>query len=203
MTISNQVNWEKVSGLVPAIVQDSNDDRILMLGYMNQESLKKTEESGRVTFYSRTRQALWTKGETSGNFLILKELALDCDYDTLLVTAEPQGPTCHLNSRSCFDVTRDKPGFGFLGKLEQVITERLLARSSSSYTAQLASEGTKRIAQKVGEEAVEVALASTEEDPSELVSESADLLFHLLLLLQKRGLTLLDVVKELQQRHAE
>ncbi len=203
MTISDQVDWEKSDGLIPAIVQDVNNGTVLMLGFMNRESLVQTEDSGRVTFFSRTRQTLWTKGETSGHFLLLEDLRLDCDHDTVLITATPKGPTCHLNTASCFDNVQDAPSFGFLGQLEQVISERLKSKPSESYTAQLASEGSKRIAQKVGEEAVEVVLASTNESTEELISESADLVFHLLLLLQHKGLGLNDVVLELQRRHAK
>ncbi|MEM7281522.1 MAG: bifunctional phosphoribosyl-AMP cyclohydrolase/phosphoribosyl-ATP diphosphatase HisIE [Pseudomonadota bacterium] len=201
MSISDKVDWEKVHGLVPAIVQDYVTGRVLMLGYMNRESLLLTETNKLVTFFSRTRQELWTKGETSGNVLNLKSLQLDCDHDTILVEAEPAGPTCHLNINSCFDDEVEQPGYGFLGKLESLIDQRIKHRPEGSYTTELLEAGTKRMAQKVGEEAVEVALAADNIDTEELVAESADLLFHLLLLLKHKSLSLTDICQELAQRH--
>lgn len=201
MTLGDSIDWEKGGGLIPAVVQDAVTGRVLMLGYMNRESLRETQRSNKVTFFSRTRQTLWTKGETSGNTLLLESIQVDCDHDTLLVFANPQGPTCHLESNSCFDDAEEQKGFGFFGKLQTIIEQRLKDNPDDSYTARLARKGTKRIAQKVGEEGVEVALAATAGDKSELVSESADLMYHLVLLLNVRGLGLEDIATELVQRH--
>ena len=195
------VDWQKTGGLVPAIVQDAVSGHTLMLGYMNQDALDKTLDTGLVTFFSRSRQALWTKGATSGNRLHLVALDSDCDNDTLLVRARRSGPVCHTGTVTCFDSRAAQTGFGFLGTLEHVISQRLSEASDDSYTARLAARGTRRIAQKVGEEGVEVALAATAGDDAELVSESADLLFHLLLLLRRRNLSLADVATELHRRH--
>lgn len=200
MSLSDKIDWEKGNGLVPAVVQHAITGRVLMLGYMNRESLIQTENNGEVTFFSRTRQTLWTKGETSGNTLLLERIEIDCDHDTLLVFANPQGPTCHLETNSCFDKTIEKHGFGFLGKLESIIQQRLKDNPKDSYTAKLAQQGVKRIAQKVGEESVEVALAATAGNESELICESADLMYHLLLLLHKKHLSIENVVTELAQR---
>ncbi|MEL7448064.1 MAG: bifunctional phosphoribosyl-AMP cyclohydrolase/phosphoribosyl-ATP diphosphatase HisIE [Pseudomonadota bacterium] len=195
------VDWQKTGGLVPAVVQDAVSGHTLMLGYMNQDALNKTLDTGLVTFFSRSRQALWTKGETSGNRLHLVDLDSDCDNDTLLVRARRTGPVCHTGTVTCFDGRAAQSGFGFLGTLEQVIAKRLNEAPDSSYTAKLAASGLRRIAQKVGEEGVEVALAATAGDDAEVVSESADLLFHLLLLLKRRNLSLADVATELHRRH--
>lgn len=199
-SISQQIDWEKVNGLVPAVIQDGHSGQVLMLGYMNAEALEKTLSEKQVTFYSRTKQRLWTKGETSGNVLKLQSIKLDCDQDTLLVTVEPVGPTCHTGTTSCFgDV--DDTDFGFLAELERVIESRHSEDPEKSYTAHLFQRGTKRMAQKVGEEGVEVALAATVKDRHELTNESADLLFHLLVLLSDAKLPLGDVVECLKQRH--
>lgn len=195
------IDWDKGNGLVPAIVQHAITGRVLMLGYMNVEALEKTQSSGLVTFYSRSRKCLWTKGETSGNKLEVKSIELDCDADTLLVTARPAGPTCHLETTSCFDRDVERPGFGFVGELERVIGDRMKQNSDESYTAQLVNAGVQRIAQKVGEEGVEVALAGMKGDREELVSESADLLYHLLVLLNQQGAGLVDVAQQLEVRH--
>ena len=203
MKISDKINWEKGHGLAPAVVQHAITGRVLMLGYMSRESLEVTEQTNKVTFYSRTRQTLWTKGETSGNTLHLHSVELDCDHDALLVQAHPAGPTCHLKTNSCFDDTSEVTGFGFLGKLEQVIDTRIEEKSESSYTAQLVAKGTQKIAQKVGEEGVEVALAATNDELDELICESADLVFHLLVLLKHKGLSLQDVSQKLSDRHGE
>ena len=195
------IDWEKGGGLVPAIVQHATTGRVLMLGYMNAEALEKTLSSRLVTFFSRSRECLWTKGETSGNTLELRDIELDCDADTVLVTAIPAGPTCHLDTPSCFDRDTEQPGFGFVGQLEGIIRDRMDEGSDESYTAQLANAGVQRVAQKVGEEGVEVALAGMKGDREELVSESADLLYHLLVLLRQQGASFADVAKQLEARH--
>jgi len=197
----DNIDWEKGGGLVPAIVQHAISGRVLMLGYMNAAALEKTTSSQRVTFYSRSRECLWTKGETSGNTLELRNIELDCDADTLLVAAIPAGPTCHLETPSCFDNGAEKPGFGFIGQLERIILDRMNEKADDSYTAQLVDAGIQRIAQKVGEEGVEVALAGVKGDREELVAESADLLYHLLVLLQQQGASFADVAQQLDSRH--
>ncbi|QIQ21952.1 bifunctional phosphoribosyl-AMP cyclohydrolase/phosphoribosyl-ATP diphosphatase HisIE [Zophobihabitans entericus] len=194
-----QIDWQKVDNLIPAIIQHAISGEVLMLGYMNQEALAETERLGRVTFYSRTKQRLWTKGESSGNYLNITDISLDCDKDTLLILAEPVGPTCHLGTSSCFGNTQSE--WGFLYQLEQLLASRKAASPESSYTAKLYASGTKRIAQKVGEEGVETALAATVHDKNELVNESADLIYHLLVLLQDQELCLKDVIAILKNRH--
>src|SRR5690606_23937002 len=189
-------------GLLPAVVQDARSGTVLMLGYMNREALRATLSEGRVTFFSRSKDRLWTKGETSGHFLNVVSVQADCDNDALLITANPQGPTCHTGAQSCFGETQtDARALSFLARLESVIAQRISERPDGSYTARLWSEGPTRIAQKVGEEGVEVALAAVTQADDRLVSESADLLFHLALLLKSRNLSLTDAVKELEQRH--
>ena len=196
---SQDVDWSK--GLIPAIIQDATTLQCLMLGYMDQDALEATVETGKATFFSRSKQRLWTKGETSGNFLIVKEISLDCDKDTLLVKVDPIGPTCHTGEHSCWG---EKPASkaAWLGALEGIIDERAKASPDESYTAKLLTKGTKRIAQKVGEEGVEAALAATVKDTEELVNESADLLFHLSVLLHDAGTDLDAVIDCLQARHA-
>lgn len=197
------LDWGKGDGLLPAIVQDSRSGKVLMLGYMNAAALKATLDSKRVTFFSRSKRRLWTKGETSGNFLALVEVAADCDNDTLLVTAEPHGPTCHTGSDSCFgdDIASDAEDLAFLARLEAVIAQRIADQPEGSYTARIWAQGPARMAQKVGEEGVEVALAAVTQTDEKLLGESADLLFHLALLLKSRNLSLRDVVGELERRH--
>jgi len=198
--------WDKGDGLLPAIVQHAGNGAVLMLGYMNRDALRATFERNRVVFYSRSRQRLWEKGETSGNTLQLQSVAADCDADTLLLTALPAGPVCHTGTETCFGDEAPATaagGLAFLDQLQQIIDARIAdATGDTSYTAQLHAAGIKRIAQKVGEEGLEVALAAAgaEEDPV-LLSESADLLFHLLVLLRERGLRLQQVVTELHSRH--
>ncbi|WP_318485948.1 bifunctional phosphoribosyl-AMP cyclohydrolase/phosphoribosyl-ATP diphosphatase HisIE [Photobacterium leiognathi] len=204
MSLLTNINWEKVAGLIPAIVQDNASGQVLMLGYMNEDALQKTLDTKQVTFWSRTKERLWTKGETSGNVLQLKSIQLDCDQDTLLVQVDPIGPTCHLNTTTCFDSDESgtqPPSLVFLHQLEQLLASRKGADPESSYTAILYARGTKRISQKVGEEGVEVALAATSGDKAELVCESADLIYHLLVLLQDQGLSMSDVTNKLQERH--
>lgn len=191
------LDWEKQGGLLPAVVQDANTGRVLMLGYMNQEALDATLDTGHVTFWSRTKERLWTKGETSGNALQLVEIQRDCDNDSLLVTARPNGPTCHLGTVSCFT---EAPG-NFLAELDAIIKERKLDRPDGSYTAKLFASGTKGIAQKVGEEGVEAALAAVAEGDEALLGEAADLLYHLIVLLRSRDLALSAAMAVLKQRH--
>jgi phosphoribosyl-AMP cyclohydrolase / phosphoribosyl-ATP pyrophosphohydrolase len=197
------LDWDKNDGMLPAIVQDARTGHVLMLAYMNREALRITLAEKRATFFSRSRNRLWTKGESSGNFLHVVAVEADCDQDTLLVLANPQGPTCHLGTRSCFgdEVQTEAAELSFLMRLESVIAQRISARPEGSYTARLWSEGPTRIAQKVGEEGVEVALAAVTQNDERLVGESADLLFHLALLLKSRNLSLAAVVRELEQRH--
>ncbi|EGR3132476.1 bifunctional phosphoribosyl-AMP cyclohydrolase/phosphoribosyl-ATP diphosphatase HisIE [Vibrio parahaemolyticus] len=201
-SLSERINWEKVDGLVPAIVQDFQSSQVLMMGYMNQDALAKTGETGQVTFFSRTKERLWTKGDTSGNVLQLVNISLDCDNDTLLVRVNPIGPTCHTGTTTCWDGdAQEESQMVWLHQLEQLLAARKSADPDSSYTASLYARGTKRISQKVGEEGVEVALAATSGDKAELVCESADLIYHLLVLLQDQGLSMNDVVNKLKERH--
>ena len=198
------LDWDKGSGLLPAIVQHARTGRVLMLGYMNNAALRETLGGGRVVFYSRSRETLWTKGETSGNFLNVVDVSTDCDSDAILVLADPIGPTCHKGTESCFadSASTDAQRLGFLALLENIIANRIADQPESSYTAKLFAKGTGRIAQKVGEEGVETALAAVTRDDEGLVSECADLLFHLLVLLKSRELDFELVVEELKARHA-
>jgi phosphoribosyl-AMP cyclohydrolase / phosphoribosyl-ATP pyrophosphohydrolase len=193
------IDWSKADGLVPAIVQDVSDGSVLMLGFMNQEAFEKTLQTGQVTFFSRTKQRLWTKGETSGHVLELKDIRLDCDADTLLIQARPQGPTCHTGSDTCWGPR--KAGIGFLETLDALIDRRYVERPADSYTTKLFERGAHRMAQKVGEEGVEVALAAKDSDDDALLGEAADLVFHLMVLLRSRGFHLSDVAKILAERH--
>jgi phosphoribosyl-ATP pyrophosphohydrolase/phosphoribosyl-AMP cyclohydrolase len=195
----NQLAWQKVDNLMPVIVQHAISGDVLMLGYMNQEALKVTLECRKVTFFSRTKQRLWTKGETSNNFLNLVDIVADCDNDTLLAMALPHGPTCHNCTTSCFAPAQSE--WGFLYELETLLKERKNASPESSYTARLYASGTKRIAQKVGEEGVETALAATVNDREELTNEAADLMYHLMVLLQDQDLDLTAIIKRLKERH--
>ncbi|CAM2961097.1 bifunctional phosphoribosyl-AMP cyclohydrolase/phosphoribosyl-ATP diphosphatase HisIE [Vibrio ordalii] len=202
VALSERIDWNKVDGLVPAIVQDFQSSQVLMMGYMNQDALQKTAQTGQVTFFSRSKQRLWTKGETSGHVLQLKNMALDCDNDTLLVKVNPIGPTCHTGTTTCWDNdAQEESQMVWLHQLEQLLAARKSADPDSSYTASLYARGTKRISQKVGEEGVEVALAAATGDKAELVCESADLIYHLLVLLQDQGLALSDVIDKLKERH--
>ena len=196
---TKQLDWQKVDNLMPVIIQHYVSGQVLMLGYMNQEALTQTQSSGKVTFYSRTKQRLWTKGETSGNFLNVVSISTDCDNDTLLILVNPIGPTCHTGTNSCFN--NNQTEWGFLYDLEQLLGARKNADPKSSYTAKLYHDGTKRIAQKVGEEGVETALAATVHDKEELKNESADLIYHLLVLLQDQNLSMQDVIAILKARH--
>lgn len=197
MTIDFTKNTD---GLLPAIIQDNETKNVLMLGYMNQEALNKTLETKKVTFFSRTKKRLWTKGEESGNFLELVTLKPDCDNDTLLIKVNPIGPTCHTGSDTCWQETNNRE-FGFLSKLESTIKERKEnANSETSYVASLFEKGINKIAQKVGEEAVEVVIEAKDQNAVLFLNESADLLFHYLILLQAKGFQLKDIVKVLQSR---
>jgi phosphoribosyl-ATP pyrophosphohydrolase/phosphoribosyl-AMP cyclohydrolase len=201
MTIDlDKLDWEKGQGLLPAVVQDDQTGQVLMLAYMNREALRKTLDTGRVTFWSRSRSTLWTKGESSGNFLDFKSVAADCDGDSLLVKAIPQGPTCHRKTVSCFAARSEDFGFAFLGRLEQLICKRKLELPPDSYTTQLFQAGLTQITKKLGEEAVEV-LVSAMQSRERSVSEAADLLYHLLVFLRERDIRLAKVVTELENRH--
>jgi phosphoribosyl-ATP pyrophosphohydrolase/phosphoribosyl-AMP cyclohydrolase len=199
-----QLDWTKGDGLLPAVVQDAHSGVVLMLGFMNREALRTTLAEKRVTFWSRTRQRLWTKGETSGNWIEADSVTMDCDRDTLLVIGRPAGPVCHTGAPDCFPGRPDTTAteLAFLDELERIVASRIADAPESSYTAKLHARGPMRIAQKVGEEGLEVALAAVGGDDGQVVGESADLVFHLLVLLKSRGLSLRDVVRELQQRHA-
>ena len=188
-------------GLVPAIIQDAVTKKVLMLGYMNQEAFNKTRETGKVTFFSRSKQRLWTKGEESGNFLHLEDIKNDCDKDTLLITANPVGPTCHTGSDTCWG-EENTSSFGFLSELERIIEQRRTsATGETSYVASLFEKGMNKIAQKVGEEAIETVIEAKDNNDELFLNESADLLFHYLILLQAKGFTLKDVEKILRDRH--
>ncbi|HET6629160.1 MAG TPA: bifunctional phosphoribosyl-AMP cyclohydrolase/phosphoribosyl-ATP diphosphatase HisIE [Woeseiaceae bacterium] len=200
----DKLDWTKAAGLIPAIVQHALTGAVLMLGYMNRDALRETLARERVVFYSRTRRRLWEKGETSGHRLDVVNVSADCDRDALLVLARPQGPTCHTGTPTCF---ADRPAvaaenLGFLARLEEVIAQRIEEKPQGSYTARLCAAGPSRIAQKIGEEGVEVALAAAAGESSRIVSESADLLYHLLLLLKSRDLSVADVVQTLASRHS-
>ncbi|MDP9008537.1 MAG: bifunctional phosphoribosyl-AMP cyclohydrolase/phosphoribosyl-ATP diphosphatase HisIE [Pseudomonadota bacterium] len=194
-----------MNGLAPAIIQDANSGAVLMMGYMNREALAATETTRRVTFWSRSKGRLWTKGESSGHVLEVRSISVDCDQDTLLVLVNPAGPACHLGTTTCWG--KDAPrslaqGIAFLGTLQQIVARRIAARPEGSYTAKLVEGGLTRIAQKVGEEGLELALAAVTQSEREVIGEAADLLFHTLLLLQVKGLSLAQVVAELESRHA-
>ena len=200
----SKLDWSKGDGLLPVVVQHARTGRVLMLGYMNEIALRETLSGGRVVFFSRSRQTLWTKGETSGHFLDVVDVSADCDADAILVLADPLGPTCHNGTESCFAQASpsDAQRLAFLPLLERIIAQRISDQPEGSYTAKLFGEGPGRIAQKIGEEGVEVALAAISRDDDELVGECADLLYHLLLLLKSRDLSLERVADELRARHA-
>ena len=195
-----ELNFSKSpDGLLPAIVQDATTKTVLMLGYMNEEALQHTQASGKVTFFSRSKQRLWTKGEESGHFLNLVSLKADCDLDTLLIKAKPQGPTCHKGTDSCWG-EENKANYGFLTELENTIAQRKAADDDDSYVASLFRKGINKIAQKVGEEAVETVIEAKDNDEALFLNESADLLFHYLILLQAKGYQLSDIVRTLEER---
>ncbi|WP_443091741.1 bifunctional phosphoribosyl-AMP cyclohydrolase/phosphoribosyl-ATP diphosphatase HisIE [Basfia succiniciproducens] len=201
--MQNKINWQKVDNLLPVIIQHFQTCEVLMLGYMNQQALAKTCDEKVVTFFSRTKQRLWTKGETSGNFLNVVDMSLDCDNDTLLILADPIGPTCHTGEESCFHqfAAQSEGDWTWFAKLERVLAERKFADPESSYTATLYAKGTKKIAQKVGEEGVETALAALSKDKGEIVSETADLIYHLTVMLHDQNLEWGDVIDKLKERH--
>lgn len=187
-------------GLVPAVIQDYSTQKVLMLGYMNQEAIDKTLATGKVTFFSRSKQRLWTKGELSGNFLELKTIASDCDNDTLLIKATPTGPVCHTGADTCWSERNHSEDFLFY--LEEIINLRKNSNDEKSYVRSLFSKGINKIAQKVGEEAVEMVIEAMDNDPDKFLNEGADLLFHYLVLLNSKGNTLRDVIDVLQKRHS-
>lgn len=197
----DELDFNKGGGLLPAVIQDADSGTVLMVGYMNREALEATLSRGRVVFFSRSKGRLWEKGETSGHTLQLGRIRVDCDGDTLLVTAWPTGATCHLGHRSCFGDYAWASAPGFLTQLEQIISDRIARQPQGSYTTKLLAAGRTRIAQKVGEEALEAALAGVGGTDEELIAETADLLYHVLVLLKARGLALEGVLSELQSRH--
>lgn len=195
----NEINFTKSpDGLIPAIIQDDLSQKVLMLGYMNAEALEQTKREGRVTFYSRSKKRLWTKGETSGNYLELRSINVDCDADTLLIRVLPKGPTCHTGTDTCFGNSDAK---GFLRKLEATIADRHANPSENSYTASLFAKGINKVAQKVGEEAVELVIEAKDDNRELFLGEAADLLFHYLVLLRAKGVDLEEVEGALKRRH--
>lgn len=195
------IDFDKGEGLVPAIIQDSSTLRVLMLGYMNREAYDKTVQTGLVTFYSRSRKCLWTKGETSGNYLKLVDIKVDCDNDTLLVKAVPQGPVCHTGTDTCWGETNEASPLLFLSELSDFIECRHREMPEGSYTTSLFKDGLNRMAQKVGEEALELVIEATNGSDERLVYEGSDMLYHLIVLLTSKGLRIEDLARELQERH--
>lgn len=196
-----EIDFEKTGGLVPAIIQDANTKNVLMLGYMNQEAFDKTMATGKVTFWSRSRNCLWTKGETSGNFLDLVSIKNDCDNDTLLVKAVPHGPTCHTGTDTCWGEDNESNPLAFLSELQDFIERRHKEMPEGSYTTSLFQKGVNRIAQKVGEEALETVIEATNGTNDKLIYEASDMFYHLIVLLTEKGLRIEDVAAELQKRH--
>ena len=200
------MDFKKLSGLIPAVIQDAKTDVVLMLGFMNPEALEKTKEEGKVTFYSRTKNRLWTKGEESGNYLHVVEILEDCDQDTLLIKANPAGPVCHTGSDTCFNEKnsdfQDQEDLAFISELQQLIHKRKEEMPEGSYTTSLFKDGINKIAQKVGEEAVELVIESKDNNDELFLNEAADLLYHLLVLLTEKGKDINDVVAVLEQRHS-
>lgn len=194
-----KLDFEKGNGLLPAIIQEDRTHQVLMLGYMNEEALEKTKTEGKVCFYSRTKERLWTKGESSGNFLLVKEIIPDCDNDTLLIKAEPTGPVCHKGTKTCFNEESAK---GFIYQLEEVIAKRKANPKEGSYTTELFEKGINKIAQKVGEEATELIIEAKDDNDGLFLNEGADLIYHLLVLLREKGFALEDIEKVLTERHS-
>jgi len=192
-----QIDFTKGDGLVPVIIQNSNTSQVLMLGYMNEKAYKKTKSKGKVTFFSRSKNRLWTKGETSGNFLFVEEIQIDCDRDTILIKVQPKGPTCHTGATSCFNEETAK---GFLYQLEQTISNRIVNNAENSYTNKLYKKGINKIAQKLGEEAVELVIEALDNDDNLLKNEAADLLYHLLVLLKAKNVKLTEIEEILKDR---
>lgn len=196
-----EIDFEKCGGLVPAIIQDAQTKNVLMMGYMNPEAYQKTLETGKVTFWSRSRQCLWTKGDTSGNFLWLVNIKVDCDKDTLLVTAHPEGPTCHTGTDTCWGEKNERNPLLFLSELQDFIEKRHREMPEGSYTTSLFKKGVNRMAQKLGEEALETVIEATNGSDEKMVYEAADMLYHLVVLLTSKGLRIEDIAKELATRH--
>lgn len=196
------IDFEKMNGLVPAIIQDNTTRNVLMLGYMNREAFEKTLATGNVTFWSRSRNCLWTKGETSGNFLNLVDIKVDCDNDTLLVRVNPSGPACHLGTDTCWGETNDANPLLFLTELQDFINKRHEEMPEGSYTTSLFKDGLNRMAQKVGEEALEAVIEATNGTNDRLIYEASDMFYHLIVLLTSKGLRIEDIAKELKERHA-
>ncbi len=195
-----ELDFDKINGLIPAVIQDNHTGKVLMLGFMNRKALEITRETGKATFYSRTRKKLWTKGEESGHFLHVRDIKTDCDHDTLLIKADPEGPVCHLNRDTCFDEDNTRH-YEFLFKLQEIIDSRREEMPEGSYTSRLFGEGPGRMAQKVGEEAVELIIASVRENKQEFLNEAADLLYHMMVLLSGKGFSLGDIENVLEKRH--
>jgi phosphoribosyl-ATP pyrophosphohydrolase/phosphoribosyl-AMP cyclohydrolase len=198
----SQIDFKKSDGLVPAVIQDSQTMKVLMVGYMNEEAIAKTQEIGKVTFYSRSKNRLWTKGEESGNFLNVVSILIDCDNDTLLIKAKPVGPVCHTGSDTCFDEVNPKGDVQFLSYLQDFIDKRKVEMPEGSYTTSLFTKGTRKITQKVGEEAVETIIGAMANDDENFIYEAGDLLYHLIVLLTHKGYRIEDIVRELQKRHS-
>lgn len=195
------INFDKMGGLVPAIIQDAVTKNVLMLGFMNKEAFQKTLDTKKVTFWSRTRNCLWTKGETSGNFLNLVDIKLDCDQDTLLVSVHPQGPTCHLGTDTCWGEENSLSPISFFSELQHFIEKRYHDMPENSYTTSLFKKGINKMAQKVGEEAVETVIEATNGTNEQLIYEASDLIYHLIVMLTAKGLNIEDVARELIKRH--
>jgi phosphoribosyl-ATP pyrophosphohydrolase/phosphoribosyl-AMP cyclohydrolase len=195
------MDYDKMDGLIPAIIQDAKSNRVLMLGFMNKEAYKMTKKEGKVTFYSRTKDRLWTKGEESGNFLYVKEILKDCDKDTILIKAEPVGPVCHTGDDTCFNEINHGE-IDFFTALQNLIQQRKRDMPENSYTTKLFAKGINKIAQKVGEEAVELVIESKDENDDLFLNEAADLMYHLMVLLTAKGFALEDVAKILESRHS-
>lgn len=196
------IDFKKMEGLIPAVVQDELSGKVLMLGYMNEEALAKTQESGRVTFFSRSKNRLWTKGETSGNFLEVISMKEDCDGDAILIKAKPLGPVCHTGSATCFDESNTSQT-GFIDQLRAIIKDRKVNPTEGSYTASLFAKGINKLAQKVGEEAVELVIEAKDANKELFLGEAADLIFHYLVLLEAKGYELDEVMEVLKQRHSK
>ena len=196
--IKMNIDFDKGAGLVPAVIQDDNTSQVLMVGYLNKEAFEKTTREGKVTFYSRSRKSLWTKGETSGNFLFVKKITEDCDNDALLIKVNPAGPVCHTGTWSCFG---DKSAKGFVNELEQIINQRISDNAGDSYTNKLFRKGLNKVAQKVGEEAVELVIEAKDDNLDLFKNEAADLLYHLLILLRTKNVAFEDVEEVLKERH--
>lgn len=196
----SEINFSKLNGLVPAVIQDHISHKVLMVGFMNEEALDQTQETGKVTFYSRSKRRLWKKGETSGNYLHVKSITEDCDHDTLLIKVQPDGPACHTGADTCFNETNDM-GIGFLNYLSTIISSRKREPQDTSYTSSLFEKGMNKIAQKVGEEAVELVIEALNHDDDLFKNEAADLIFHLLVLLEAKEIPLAEIVDLLKKRH--